>query len=171
MVGATKGYTLIELIVVLSLMGLILWGLAGPLVKGMTEHAELSTAAKQLQTAIKQTRVNAMQSNSIWKLVIALPSTASTYRQHATQNVWVQESNGLTLDPAVSIAGTQLPNLQIVFGADGSPYEDPQSDLPQSSTDTAMAQVRTVTLQYGASSQKSLYLLPETGYATLETTQ
>jgi prepilin-type N-terminal cleavage/methylation domain-containing protein len=164
----SSGYSLIELTVVLLLIGLISGAIVRPAVTGIIESSALNTALRQVDLDLKIARNLALQSNLMAKVVFT-NNTASyvIYEQHPTQNAWIENKTISLSSEGVVIKSATLANDQVVFDVSGTPYEDPISDLPASSMDAALSVTRDITIEYVSGGQRKVYIVPDTGYITI----
>jgi Tfp pilus assembly protein FimT len=165
--GSGRGFSLIEAVIVLFLIGLISTTLVRPKISGLFATSALKATSVQLELDLKVARNQALQTNLLYKTVLGSNTENYTiYSQHPTQNVWEIFKAGTFEVDSVKILSNSFANNQVIFGTDGTPYEDSQSDLPTASTDIAVSATRNIVLQYNSNQTKTIYIIPDTGFIT-----
>ena len=98
--GQHRGFSLIELALVLLLIGIISNAIVRPKINDLMQTAALKSVATQVDLDLKVARNLALQSNLLYKVVFSASTTNYTiYSQHPTQDVWsVYKSAEIELD-------------------------------------------------------------------------
>ena len=161
------GFTLIELIVTVVVIGILFLIVARPKKENILEKGLLSSGVQILKSDLKYLRNQALQTHQLQKIIFVNDAANYTfYEQHPSQNIWVQKQDYFAKFPkGITIQSTTIAHNQIIFGANGIPYEDPQTDLPEQSQDQALAVTRNVILVTTKGTEDSVGIVPETGYA------
>lgn len=160
-----KGFTLIELVVVIIILGVLYFIAVRPNESDHVDTTTLSASKTIIKGDLKHCRSKAMQTGLAHKLVFTMGENHyDMYYEKPTQNVWLyyKESENLTNDAI--IFATTLPNQQIVFRSNGKPYEDPQPDNPNQSYNNDVLVERSITIKTNAGTEKTITIEPETGY-------
>jgi prepilin-type N-terminal cleavage/methylation domain-containing protein len=158
-----RGFTLIELVVVIALMGILYAVFATPQVGDVSRQATLEAGVSQLKSEISLARERALHSGRRQRMVFGAQGY-SLFQESLTMDAW----ETLPTLPIVSgiLFSTTLAAQQIVFASNGVPYEDPQGDLP-SQINVPFVTLETVTLQYGGDS-RVIGISSETGHVSFE---
>ncbi len=144
-----QGFSVIELLVVLVILSMISL-LAVPQFKKMIHHYALKNGILQLENDLKTARGLARQKGLLYKTVLQIgTSRYQIFRQDISENRWVLEKVSEPLPYDVVIKQSTLANQQVIFGQDGTPYEDPQTDPPLESRDNPFFETKTITLVSG----------------------
>lgn len=156
---------MIEMVVALVIIGIISAAMIRPVITGMLGKTELFSAVRLLETELHHLREKAMLTNLLQRIVFH-PASADyeIYGQHVTQNIWVEDLHVPGIEVSVEVASTSLADNQVIFGTDGVPYEDNQTDLPDASTDLALSVTRDITIENSGGQQYLIRITPDTGH-------
>ena len=158
------GFTLIELVIVIVIMSILYALVNRPREGNIIPNATLTSSRRQIQGDLNLMRDRALQTQVLRKVVFTPGTRIYTfYSQNPTTNQWVIEGTSLYLANTVQILSTSLFDNQVIFGVDGSPFEDPQSDTP-ASTNQAIAVTRNIIVRFSNGSLVTVNITPETGY-------
>jgi prepilin-type N-terminal cleavage/methylation domain-containing protein len=165
MQNKNNGYSLIELVVVIIILGILFMISTHPRNKEVAEIAAITAAEDFLASDLKICRTEALQTQLLQKVVFINNSTDYTfYEKSPTLNAWVLKRYSYILPQWVKIISTTLVDNQIVFDINGKPYEDPQADLPDSSLDIPLTVSRNINLRTNEGTVGNVSISPETGY-------
>ena len=163
-----RGVTLIELVIVLILISVLYLAAVRPR-DVTTEVANLAGSQQQIVAGIKNLRAKALGSGRRQKIVLNSNSGYyDLYEAHVTQDVWVKlvGNDAPTVLPGkVIISSSTLISNQLIFSETGAPFEGSAGETPAQSADQALPVTRNIVFQTVKGLQRSLYIVPETGYA------
>jgi len=159
--------TLVELIVVLSIISIIASLSFVPATKSFVIDVSLSSAIKKLKSDLMEVRFLALQSNLLHKAVFDIgQQNLVIYEAHSTQNIWIEKETINFENSQITFQGSSLADNQVIFDFNAIPYEDGPADLPQQSTDLPLNEVESVTIDYNGEATQSIFIVPETGIIT-----
>ena len=160
----SQGFTLIELVVVIAVMGILYAVFATPKSADFSRRATLDAGAKQLKSDVALARERALHSGRKQRLLLTETGYALA-QESLTGDSWEAMSTPLPLMRGVAVS-TTLADAQLVFGADGVPYEDPQGESP-SQMNIPLSAAKTIRIAYDGDF-RVIGILPETGYVSVE---
>ena len=158
----SKGFTLIEIIVVILIVGILATLSIRIYIDTTLTNFKLQAAKQTLVSDLKKIKSLAIQKQLPQKIIFP---DYTIYEKHTTQNLWIlTETNFSQIPDNIAIINTTLADNQIIFDTDGTPYEDPQSDLPLQSLEDQITITRSITLQSSSNLEEIIYIIPDTGY-------
>ncbi|MCP4050671.1 MAG: prepilin-type N-terminal cleavage/methylation domain-containing protein [bacterium] len=151
-----SGFTLIELIAAVVIMGILAMVAVKPKIVDYTALSSLSSGSQMIKADLRRTRSDAMQKQIPQMIVFDIAQPFYTFFEKDTSaNIWVHTKTGYAMPSSVKVAATTIVDNKISFDIYGKPYEgDPE---------TAITVTRSITLS-ALDTEKNIQILPETGY-------
>lgn len=148
-----KGFTLLEVIVVLVMIGIITAVAVSRMLS--TDEVNISAQTETIKTHLRYAQAKAMNTNSVWGINFISSSAYSLYRNGNTTDVVALpgESSSTVSLSAISIAGTPF---IVSFDSWGQPFAD------QGATGSSTA--KNITVSYGSSRTKNIIITQTTGF-------
>ncbi|MBT5955012.1 prepilin-type N-terminal cleavage/methylation domain-containing protein [bacterium] len=159
-----KGFTLIELVTTLVILGIISLTFIRPNVIDIMDTMNIQAGTVQVKTDITNTKIESMSERLLKKVIFTPGSTTySMYTQSTAGNSWELEINSYAFPTGMTVLSTSLTDDQVIFDEKGIPYEDLQSKNPTQITD-ALSSERNIILETANGMQSTITIIPETGF-------
>jgi prepilin-type N-terminal cleavage/methylation domain-containing protein len=154
-----KGFTLIELVIVLVILGILS---TGAYVQWNAAKTNLGAEADKLAQAIRYTQSLSMTKNQRYRLVETSSTTYQITNSSGTPIIQPSGNTTVTLYSGISFGTfSNLPNNLIVFDSKGIPYTD------TGTPGAALSATATMTLT-ASGTTKSITIAPQTGRVNIQ---
>jgi prepilin-type N-terminal cleavage/methylation domain-containing protein len=160
-----KGFTIIELVMVIAILGIIGFALIRPNWGIFSSNITLKSQAEKIKNDIYNARQKAMSQEKLVKIVFNNDSGLYSWVvENSSTNSWVNMPNPPPLSDGIKIVTTTLANNDLIFDKSGRPYENSHSDPPSLSNDVPLGAVKSITIVDNTGTQKNIIIYPNTGY-------
>jgi prepilin-type N-terminal cleavage/methylation domain-containing protein len=164
----STGFTLIELVIVIVLLGVLFAIVVKPFIGDAQDKSSLEAIVTQIKSDIKYCRNQAIQTGLTHKIIFESSASYKLYSKNGLANSWLLLRNNENLPTGTEIDSVEFANNQIIFSAQGKPYEDLQTDLPEQSLDNPLGSDKNIILITNNGNTDNIKVIAETGYTDEE---